>query len=95
MARLRRAEEGLATFMCPGCDSAHAVRIEGPHAWGFNGDFDKPTLTPSVLVRGGGVGGKPWGEPGVCHSFVRDGRIEFLGDCTHALAGRTVDLSDF
>ncbi len=27
-----------------------------------------------------------------CHSFVRDGRIEFLGDCTHELAGKTVAL---
>ncbi|GAN52632.1 hypothetical protein ME121_6810 [Methylobacterium sp. ME121] len=30
---------------------------------------------------------------GVCHSFVTDGRIQFLGDCTHALAGQTVPLS--
>lgn len=29
-----------------------------------------------------------------CHSFIRDGRIQFLGDCTHALAGQTVDLPD-
>jgi len=29
-----------------------------------------------------------------CHSFVRDGRIEFLSDCTHALKGQTVDLPD-
>lgn len=28
----------------------------------------------------------------VCHSFVRDGQIEFLNDCTHALAGQTVSL---
>lgn len=28
----------------------------------------------------------------VCHSFVRDGKIEFLGDCTHKLAGQTIDL---
>jgi hypothetical protein len=28
----------------------------------------------------------------VCHSFVVDGRIQFLGDCTHHLAGQTVDL---
>lgn len=28
----------------------------------------------------------------VCHSFVKDGQIQFLGDCTHALAGRTVPL---
>lgn len=30
----------------------------------------------------------------VCHSFVTDGRIQFLGDCTHAIAGQTVDLPD-
>lgn len=30
----------------------------------------------------------------VCHSFVKDGRIEFLGDCTHELAGQTVELPD-
>ncbi len=27
-----------------------------------------------------------------CHSFVTDGQIQFLGDCTHKLAGRTVPL---
>lgn len=30
-----------------------------------------------------------------CHSFVKKGRIEFLSDCTHALAGQTVDLPDW
>lgn len=29
---------------------------------------------------------------GICHYFLRDGRIEFCADSTHALAGRTVDL---
>lgn len=29
-----------------------------------------------------------------CHSFIRDGRIQFLSDCTHALAGQTVDLPE-
>ena len=27
-----------------------------------------------------------------CHSFVTDGKIQFLGDSTHSLAGQTVDL---
>jgi hypothetical protein len=27
-----------------------------------------------------------------CHSFVTDGRIQFLSDCTHHLVGQTVDL---
>jgi hypothetical protein len=28
----------------------------------------------------------------VCHSFVNEGQIQFLGDCSHALAGQTVPL---
>lgn len=31
----------------------------------------------------------------VCHSFVRAGAIEFLSDCTHALAGQTVPLPEW
>lgn len=30
-----------------------------------------------------------------CHSFVRDGMIEFLPDCSHALAGKTVPLAPY
>lgn len=32
---------------------------------------------------------------GVCHSFVKDGQIQFLGDCTHALSGQTVPLPEW
>lgn len=28
----------------------------------------------------------------VCHSFVKDGQIQFLADCTHSLASQTVPL---
>lgn len=85
-------------FDCPGCKDPHVVPTTGPKAWGFNDSLDRPTLTPSILVR--------WTEfneatdtydgkvAHVCHSFVRDGRIEFLGDCTHLLRGQTVDLPD-
>jgi hypothetical protein len=31
----------------------------------------------------------------VCHSFVTDGRIQFLNDCTHPLAGQTVDIPEW
>ncbi len=102
---LRTAEGGRLLFWCPGCEEAHQV---GP-SWGFNGDYDRPTFSPSVLVKTGhycqGQEGKDcwctyearFGEPApfkctVCHSFVRDGQIQFLGDCTHHLAGRTVPL---
>lgn len=29
----------------------------------------------------------------VCHSFVREGKIQFLSDCSHTLAGTTVELA--
>lgn len=28
----------------------------------------------------------------VCHSFVADGQMQMLGDCTHPLAGQTVPI---
>jgi hypothetical protein len=85
------AKGEMLLFECPGCEQSHAVPVTGPKAWGWNQRLDLPTLTPSVLCRW------TWGEQHeqrVCHSFVRDGRIEFLGDCTHKLAGQTVDLPE-
>lgn len=37
---------------------------------------------------------KDWQDE-VCHSFVRNGVIEFLSDCTHALKGQHVPLPDW
>ncbi len=30
-----------------------------------------------------------------CHSYVTDGKIAFLADCSHALAGKTVEIPDW
>lgn len=27
-----------------------------------------------------------------CHSFITDGKIKYLSDCNHHLAGQTIDL---
>lgn len=101
-------------FLCPGCGDHHSLPVgEGSRPrWGFNGNIDKPTFTPSVLVRSGHYASHYDGKRGcwcewnkqhpeeaafdcyVCHSFVTDGRIQFLNDCTHALAGQTVDLPE-
>lgn len=55
--------------------------------WSWNGDTEKPTLHPSILTtyQHGEVLYK-------CHSFVNDGSIQFLSDCSHELAGQTIDL---
>lgn len=31
----------------------------------------------------------------MCHSYVADGQIQFLGDCTHHLRGQTVPLPEW
>lgn len=30
----------------------------------------------------------------ICHSFIREGKIQFLNDCTHKLKGQTVELNE-
>lgn len=99
-------EEGYE-FKCPGCRMTHImpVRVSAEQVvrnggnrvpeWTFNGSLERPTFQPSLLVT--------WNywreehgfdERNVCHSFIRDGQIQFLSDCTHALAGHTVDLAE-
>lgn len=115
-SKLRSVEGNRVMFWCPGCDCAHSVRVgegTGPF-WTWNGDAERPTFSPSILVRGtdftpaGRHAYQKWLDGGCkatvtgfekmdtcCHSFVTDGRIQFLGDCTHALAGQTVEIPDF
>ena len=101
---LRTMEGGRVGFYCPGCKEEHQVTVEGPYCWGWNGSQEKPTFTPSILVRGTQSltdkeheflmsGGTIEPRKCVCHSFVTDGKIQFLSDCTHELAGQTVDLA--
>lgn len=74
-------------WRCPGCGQDHGVPVDGPKAWGWNGDTSRPTLQPSVKNT------KP-GTDYVCHCYVRDGQIQFLNDCTHELAGQTVPVPE-
>ncbi len=74
-------------FWCPGCDTMMSVC---PIRWHWNGDLEKPTLSPSILQT---CGPFPDGHTDVCHCFVRDGNIEFCGDCTHDKRG-TMPLPD-
>lgn len=79
----------LYAFHCPGCEYGHHFEVGGS-GWTWNGSLDRPTFSPSLLVYGARDGSTPR-----CHSFVRDGKIEFLSDCTHKLAGQTVELPDW
>ena len=74
-------------FHCPACDKEHSMTCA---TWKFNGNNDKPSFTPSYLLRWI----KTVGDEviAVCHLYVKDGNIEYLGDCTHHMAGQTVPL---
>jgi hypothetical protein len=104
-SKLRRwvASDATAGYMywCQGCECHHSVRTEGQSRplWGFNDNLDAPTFTPSVLVRTGRAVNpafqpEPGDPPEICHTFITDGMVQFLSDCTHALAGQTLPLPD-
>lgn len=99
MAKIRDEGEGRYSFYCPGCDHMHIYFVNSPHwhkdsqGWTFNGNFDKPSFTPSLLNTWGKNVNPKYEEPegpapkngwsGVCHLFVTDGVINYCGDCTH------------
>lgn len=92
------AENGsrLLAFHCPGCESTHMVTVGVPNGpfWVWNEDMDLPTFTPSIRVSTyhyiDGVK-----HDILCHSYVTDGNIQFLTDCTHSLAGQTVPIPEW
>lgn len=92
-------DENLITFWCPGCKSYHGVPVKSnisqARCWTWNGDLEKPTLAPSLLIQYNGAdSGKDGAPPSVCHLFVINGQIQYISDSTHALAGKTVEMVD-
>lgn len=86
--KVRQIDEGCVAFHCPGCGHSHRLTVNGRRnsndaSWVWNGSLDKPTFTPSLNVVG------------YCHSIITDGRIMFLTDSTHKLAGKTVDIPEW
>ena len=74
-------------YHCEGCGYEHAFALKsegGNH--GFNMDLDNPTVTPSLLQN--------FSPDSICHSFIRDGKIQYLGDCHHHLKGQTIELPE-
>ena len=96
MPKLKRANDGVYLIFCLGCNCHHGIWVDKPNdnkaQWTFDGNMENPTFSPSLLIR------EKFSTPGkadyVCHSFIRNGSIQYLNDCTHKLAGQTVELPD-
>lgn len=95
-------------FWCPGCErpgddgqmfgGLHMLPVNSTlksPSWEWDGDLQAPTLSPSILSRYDYFTGPDTAPRAViCHSYLRDGIFEFLGDCTHPLAGRKVSMPE-
>lgn len=91
-AQIYNSQDGLTQqvwIYCPGCKCNHGFTTKHPTfaPWSFNGDLEKPTFNPSMLCNADYPESR-------CHSFVRDGKIQFLNDCFHDLKNTTVELPD-
>lgn len=100
---LRRKADGYVHW-CPACEQMHSL----PDSWSFNGDLNKPTFSPSFLTKGLQLeldaGGNWTGEwkrdaqgkpiPYTCHYILTNGILNFCGDCTHSMSGKSVPLPE-
>lgn len=74
-------------WFCTGCGFEHGFLMDG--RWSFDGNEDSPTFSPSLLLK------KENGWEYTCHTFVKNGMIEYLSDCGHHLAGQTIEMTEF
>lgn len=100
-SKLRRRTDGYAHW-CPACGELHPL----PDSWKFDGNLESPTFTPSfkhtgkqAIVDARGEWTGEWrcdaegkALDGVCHYVLTAGVLNFCGDCTHEMAGKSVPL---
>ncbi len=91
MAKIKKhPKNGLYYFKCPGCGSIHQVNAGDCKSWkikwDFNNDEESPTFNPSIRVS--------HNNNYCCHFFIREGKIQFCGDCTHEFKNQTLDLKE-
>lgn len=85
-------------WWCPGCASWDPDGSVGAHIfyvppWTFdNDDMDTPSFSASYLVYARPAHDQYKGQPR-CHSFVKNGMIQYLGDSEHSLQGQTIPMA--
>jgi hypothetical protein len=79
-------EQGNGDYIhwCPGCKCFHLINTtrknDNNAQWRFDGNVNQPTFSPSINIVG------------MCHYFIRQGKIEYCSDSKHSLAGQTIEL---
>lgn len=94
MSKIRIKTVQYFDFYCPACKMLHTVSdVSG---WNVGYDLLKPTITPSVLNRTPTLNDETgiYEFKDICHLNVTNGVIYYHSDCTHEMAGRTVELPE-
>lgn len=82
-------------YWCEGCKFAHHVPF-GEGVWKFEGTEENPSLSPSVrhFYIKPATETEPQVEITICHYWIKNGNIEYCGDCQHQYSGQTRKLID-
>jgi len=94
---VKKLDDGKTYEYCSAEEATHIwVNFPGPHGyqilpvrgdvspkWNWDGNVDEPTITPSIRTKA---------HDFVCHSYITKGKVQFLADCTHEYAGKTMNL---
>ncbi|OFY87840.1 MAG: hypothetical protein A3F72_02925 [Bacteroidetes bacterium RIFCSPLOWO2_12_FULL_35_15] len=105
--KLYDKDHGTYYFRCP-AGHDHYINTIVPNQqnaqWGFNGDVNNPTFTPSINEKAGRFvdvnvkGNEEWlSNPENsyhCHFIITNGKIKFCGDCSHELKNLTIELPE-
>ena len=91
---LRNGDGGISHW-CPGCLEMHFINTEKPNIlgarWEWDGNIVRPTFSPSICMKR--LAPKPKLPPiTVCHYWLKNGILEFLGDCQHILRAHKLSL---
>jgi hypothetical protein len=107
MANKIKVSSNEKRFFCPGCKKHHAIGNSWDFNDNMERPTFKPSILvrgghyepnhkgPCWCTYDAEHPDNPSGfNCTLCHSFITDGKIQFLSDCAHSLAGQTVELPE-
>lgn len=91
--RAKKSAEGWVVK----CPAMGHIIIPSDGRWTFNGNYERPSFSPSINETIGSPGstlddlrnGKVHARN---HVVITDGVLHYCGDCTHTLAGQSVEI---
>jgi hypothetical protein len=107
--KISKASNGRLLFYCPGCKCHHGVTDSWQFNNDFNNPTFSPSILvrSTMMTEKGEADYEAWRTAGcpktnevfehvptVCHSFVTNGKIQYLSDCTHELAAHIIEMVD-